>query len=326
MRRFLPCCSRLALVVAVRDASNTIEHKAQRATKKTGRKTMDQVLGEVMTEAMKARDRGDKPDMDFVYKRSQEKLYEAEHGQAPPSKNAYYKSHIPFAPQAIVRRLIPLDLFESDPWPQRSHARGLDEEGAIPPWEPAKVENSDGDMVDNPVLVAAAAHGKLEAERAGGGDPAAGFIDALDELAYWELKYLEFIRTVPVSQRRSLPLFQDRYKHLTHRLHRAEGHFIRCRDRALAPTRASPAAFAASEDRISRCRFVYIETHKSYTHANYDPTRMKKAFTGKILQMTNEQFEVWKDEDRAARLQLIEAFSNVQSHEPATADKAAPAS
>ena len=102
----------------------------------------------------------------------------------------------------------------------------------------------------------------------------------------------------------------DRYRHLTHRLHRAERRFIVKRDAALLSVKASPETYALTESRIDRVRQLYSETYKSLARASYDPLRMKNCFSGMIMKMTDEQYEDWKAEERAGVNELMSRFSS----------------
>lgn len=74
------------------------------------KKTMDDVLGDVLTEAIAMKDQGQKPDVDTIYKKTQERLYEAEHGRKAPSGNTQeiQKKYLPFPPVMSMYRLEPM--------------------------------------------------------------------------------------------------------------------------------------------------------------------------------------------------------------------------
>jgi hypothetical protein len=266
--------------------------------------TMDEILRHVMNDALAARDRGEKPDMDFVYKNAQEKIYEEEHGEKPPSTKSNHFQHIPFPPREEVRRLTPFTLYDDDPWPVKPGeqlSETPDERGKTK-FEP-KV--ADGEEEQQKVV-----EEQIEDEATKKQKVQDAFLDCSDELAHWEKKYLIFLRDYPLGLRRALPIYADLYKHLTHRLVRAERRYIRARNAVVGAGVASPNFFAATEKRVERCRKVYVETHKSLTQQNYDPTKIRKSFTGKILSMDAAQFEEWMDSDRDER---NADFANMQS-------------
>ena len=142
---------------------------------KKSRRTMDDILGDIMNESMKRKDKGEKVDMEFVYKQAQQRMYEAEFGSKPPSMNGNYKAHIPYLPDKDPSRLVPLDLFEDDPWPRRSfHHPAEDQFGnRVRPLTDDEKEDLDAEDVHRTAAEAAA--------------------DALDEMSYWEVKYLDFL-------------------------------------------------------------------------------------------------------------------------------------
>lgn len=248
------------------------------------KRSIDDVLNEVMTAALAARDRGEQPDMDFVYRTTQEKLYENEHGEKPPSKDNNFKQHIPPAP-TNMRRLTPLTLFDDDPWPVVA--------------EPdAKADAAPAAEGDEPKVEVRDVHSAI-----------ADFADATDEYAFWEQRYLEFLRDHPLGLRRALPMLTEHYKHLTHRFLRAERRFIASRDKAVGlGAKLDPKMYSKTEARIQRGRKMFVETHKSISQTTYDPVNMNKAFSGKILKMTAEEFEAWKAEDRDERNELASCF------------------
>lgn len=210
--------------------------------------TMDDVLNDVMNDAMGARDRGANPDMDYIYKRTQEKVYEAEHGRPPPSKESKYTIHIPEKPRDNLRRLEDDAALAEDPWPLGESSNRIE-------------------------------------------DPRQNFLDALDELGYWETKYIEYLRENNLMMRRALPMLHEYYRAITHRLLAAEKRFLAARDKVFPVVKAAPSTFAATEAIIQRLHLVYIETHKSLAQSNYDPVRMRSSVTGPIITMSAEQLE-----------------------------------
>jgi hypothetical protein len=273
------------------------------------KKTMDEILRDVMNDALVARDRGEKPDMDFVYKNAQARIYEEEYGEKPPSTKSNHRQHIPFPPRDDVRRLTPLTIYDDDPWPLRPSEQASetpDETGTT--RYAAKTDDGGGAGDGGGGTAAAAAtaadgSGKSSSSSSGasGMSVQEAFLDSADELAHWEKRYLEFLRSHSLPLRRALPIFADLYKHLTHRLVRAERRYMRARDAVVGAGIACPGFFAASEKRIERVRKVYVETHKSLTQQNYEPMRIRKSFTGKIIAMSAAEFEAWLEKDREER-------------------------
>lgn len=293
--------------------SRTLEEESAR--RKAGqKKTMDDILRDVMNDALAARDRGEQPNMDFVYKTAQERIYEEEYGEKPPTSKSNHRQHIPFPPRENLRRIVPVTLFDSDPWPLKEGERvyeACDEEGkeiVSPKTEAAPAKTQQGGGGGD----AAAEAEEEEVAIVEKKDVEEQFLDSADELAHWERKYIDFIRGYPLGLRRTLPLYIDCYKHLTHRLARAERRFIQSRDGVVSAGVASPKFFAATERRVDRVRKIYIETHKSLTQQNYDPTKIRKAVTGKLLEMSEAEFEAWLERDRDER---NEDFANMRGEE-----------
>jgi hypothetical protein len=131
------------------------------------------------------------------------------------------------------------------------------------------------------------------------------FLDAQDELAHWEREYLVFLRTYPVGLRRALPLYHEHYKHLTHRLVRAECRYLERRDAVVSAGIATPKFYALTEGRIERVRAVYVETHRALTQPNYDPTKVPGATTGAVIPLNEAQFDEWVNDDRATRNEIF---------------------
>lgn len=283
-----------ALKEDIDEATSAVNRRRNRK-----KKTMDHVLGEVLEDALRMRDMGKKPDMDFIYKQTQERVYEAEHGQKPPSQKDRNAKYVPFPPDHNLNRILPSTLFDDDPWPERSITR------------------------ENPVM----SHNEMERDKHSNGgrlaksqeamflprdgrDPVAEFVDAVDELSHWELKLIEFVRDVPVSQRRTLPLLHETYRALTHRVIRAEKRFITTRDYALPKAQPSSEVFKRTEDRVERVRASYAAIHKSLSSPNYDPIVMKnRDVVGHLMSLSPEQFDAWKQEETNKRNLLISEFS-----------------
>jgi hypothetical protein len=260
------------------------------------KKTMDNILGDILEDALRMRDAGKKPDMDFIYKQTQERVYEAEHGQKPPSQKERNAKYIPFPPDFNLHRLQQVNL--DDPWPER----------AITPENPVLNNNeAERDKQHNGGKLLKAQ--ELMFQPREGRDPVDEFSDAVDELSHWELKFVEFVRHVPVEQRRTLPLLHEYYRHFTHRLMRAERRFIATRDYALSLSKASSDAFKRSEDRVERVRSFYAATHKSLSSPNYDPVKMRQRdVIGRLIAMNPTEFDEWKAAELEAKNLLIADF------------------
>jgi hypothetical protein len=278
------------------------------------RKTLDDVLKNVLDEALAARDRGENADSDFVYKRTHEKMYEAEYGRAPPSKSNTHLNHIPPEPATDVRRLVPVDLFDDDPWPQ-------------PSWSAYKEIGEKTASKDDAAGAASSEGSEVEVEAAAvERDPVADFSDAADEIGHWEVRYVEFLRNHTLGLRRTLPVLVEQYKLLTHRLLRAERRFLNARDKAVGSgKRLEPKDYAVTEAIIERIRKIYSETHKSLTQNSYDPTNMNRSVTGALLQMTPEQYEDWKTEVREERNRVMSSFEDSPLAENEEQQQPAPA-
>ncbi|CUG88072.1 Hypothetical protein, putative [Bodo saltans] len=260
------------------------------------KKTMDNILGDILEDALRMRDAGKKPDMDFIYKQTQERVYEAEHGQKPPSQKERNAKYIPFPPDFHLHRLQEANL--DDPWPER----------AITSENPVLNTNeAERDKQKNGGKLLKAQEMMFQPRE--GRDPVDEFSDAVDELSHWELQFVDFVRNVPVEQRRTLPLLHEYYRLFTHRLMRAERRFIVTRDYALSLSKASSDAFKRSEDRVERVRNFYAATHKSLSSPNYDPVKMRQRdIIGKLIAMNPTEFEEWKAAELEAKNLLIADF------------------
>lgn len=260
------------------------------------KKTMDHILGDILEDALRMRDAGKKPDMDFIYKQTQERVYEAEHGQKPPSQKERNAKYIPFPPDFHLHRLLEVNLEE--PWPDR--AITLDNPVLNTNEAERDKQRNGGKLLKAQELMYAPREGR---------DPVDEFADAVDELSFWELKFVDFVRDVPVEQRRTLPLLHEFYRYFTHRLMRAERRFIATRNIALAQTKASSDAFKRSEDRVERVRNFYAATHKSLSSPNYDPVKMRQRdVIGRLIAMNPTEFEEWKAQELEAKNLLIADF------------------
>lgn len=307
--------TRLSLDVASTLSSGILKMQPTKEDLKRKR-TMDDVLRDVIDEALAARDRGENPTSDFVYKRTQERMYEAEHGRPPPSKDKQYLSHIPPEPKQDLRRLAPTNsLFDEDPWPQPCFSAFQHTQNFV------RDVYGGGGRDDNSAPAAGAA-----AAISGNGASASvpegadreelvrNFSDAVDELGYWELQYVKFLRGHSLGLRRALPLLVEQYKMLTHRLIRAERRLLAARDRAVGlGLKLDPKDYAGAETWFERVRKIYSETHKSLAQTSYDPTRMNRTVTGPLLKMNEEEFEKWIDECRVERDRITLAFEQAPS-------------
>lgn len=305
------------------------------------KRTMDAILGDVLHDALKMRDMGEKPTSDFVYKRAQERIYEEEYGKKPPTSKETAAQYIPFPPDFHMHRLLPLfgdataadepspppesgvegaeaaqrpvkaaqvytknhmnvhALVPPDPWPER----------AVTPENPVWTRRMvDEDKQKTGGRALKEWEERMFAPRAGY-DLVGEFVDAMDELAHWEAQFLIFVRTVPISQRRSLPFLHEWYRLLVHRVVRAERRFIHVRDAVVAETKASSAVFAQTEKLVENVRAYYAETHRSLSSVNYDPLRMKKSVLAPVLRMSDEEFVEWQEEQRQQRNALVAELS-----------------
>ena len=294
--------------------SNSDDPSATATGKKRKKTSMDDILNDVLLDAVAARDRGERPDMDYVYKKTQEKCYEAEHGRPPPSKNANYEQHLPMPPDVTVRRLIPLTMYDDDPFQTLPQ---FDVSPVQPPQQeasstttmrdPAAANDDAGTRggATTPITSLSRAPPSAEAVEA----LACELISSLDEIVYWEEMSLDFIRDYPLGLRRALPLLQDQYKHLAHRYYKAEQRFLKARNAFVGSGAGmSTQVYAMTEDRVERARLYIVETHKSLT-SNYDPLRMKKSFTGKVLSLSEAQYGEWKASNEVLKNSLAAALS-----------------
>ncbi|AIO01842.1 hypothetical protein LPMP_342160 [Leishmania panamensis] len=296
------------------------------------KRTADAILGDVLHDALLLRDMGEKPTADFVYKRTRERMYEAEYGHKPPSAKENAAKFIPFPPDFHLHRLLPLfgesgnDAVESapmdsasgatrpvtsapvytknfmnayvlmapDPWPER----------AVTPDNPVWTRR---DVVADKEKTGGRGLREWEERMYGprpGYDIQGELLDAMDELGHWEVQLIHFLRVVPLSQRRSLPFLHEWYRLLVHRVIRAERRYIRIRDAALANTKVSTALFNRTEQPIDAVRSYYAEAHRSLASANYDPLRMKKSALAPLMRMTDEEFAEWQEVQRQRRNSL----------------------
>ena len=271
-------------------------HAAARRVRR--RRTMDDVLGIVLDESLKDKDRGINTTAENIAKRTQEKLYEEEHGRKPPSKNDFQVKYMPWGPDFSLHRLEETHVFDGDLWPERS----------VTPENPVinkHLVETQGVQLDDAAVI----NNEAMFQPRPGRDPRDEFCDSADELAHWEIQFITFIRDVPLWQRRTLPLLHEHYRSLAHRLIRAEKRFVRCRDAALAPGRVGSAAFKATEDWIERSRKLISETHKSLASMAYDPLKMKRSLIGSYMRFSAEEFERFKDREQQRRNQLISEFN-----------------
>ncbi|KPA86193.1 putative mitochondrial hypothetical protein [Leptomonas pyrrhocoris] len=327
------------------DLANEIDQVVSSRNRRRNRRkrSMDAILGDVLHDALLMRDMGEKPTSDFVYKRTQERVYEEEYGRKPPSAKETASQCVPFPPDFHMHRLLPLfgdvtaaadgaepvvseaktdaadtaqrpatqapiytknhmnvhTLVPPDPWPERSVTP------ANPVWTRRDLEEDKNKTGGKGLkeweerMFAPRPHYDLPGE----------FLDAMDELAYWERRFLVFLRAVPISQRRSLPFLHEWYRLLVHRVVRAERRYIRVRDALLSKSKASAAVFAQTEKVIDDVRSYYAETHRSLASPNYDPLRMKKSVLAPVLRMTDAEFEEWQEEQRQRRNALVAELS-----------------
>lgn len=262
------------------------------------RRTMDDIYAVVLEESLKNKDEGKRVSADDVYKRTQERLYEEEHGRKPPSHTDFQVKYMPWGPDFELERLEKVSYTENDPWPDR----------AVTPENPVYNIN----MVESADAETAAAMNDAEVRMyhpRKGFDPRQEFSDAVDELGHWEMEFLAFVREVPLWQRRTLPLLHEHYRNIAHRVRRAEKRFVHCRNAALAPAKAGSAAYTATEAWIERIRKMIAETHKSLATRSYDPLKMKKSVLGKLLRMTSDDFEFHKIKEKEKRNNLIAEFN-----------------
>ncbi|KPI90284.1 hypothetical protein ABL78_0666 [Leptomonas seymouri] len=308
------------------------------------KRSMDAILGDVLHDALRMRDLGEKPTTDFVYKRAQERMYEEEYGKKPPTAKEAAAQYIPYPPDFHMHRLLPLfdsgtaaaaaETVAPEPGPEAGavgvaprlvksapacrknymHVHAL-----VPPdpWPERSV------TPENPVWT----RRDVEEDRQKSGgkglkeweermfaprpnyDLSGEFLDAMDELAHWERHLLTFLRVVPISQRRSLPFLHEWYRLLVHRVVRAERRYIRIRNALLAQSKSTASVYARTEKIVEDVRGYYSETHRSLSSPNYDPLRMKKSVLAPILRMTDAEFEAWQEVQRQQRNALAAEFS-----------------
>lgn len=307
------------------------------------RQSLDSILGDVLHDALLLRDMGEKPSVDFVYKRTQERLYEEEYGKKPASAKEVAEKFIPFPPDFHLHRLLPLFTDSTTTTVSGSPDSTTDY------YASAAREASSGDfgksknhmysfslLEEDPWPTRAITPANLvwtrgmveeDKEKTGGRrfkqweaamyDPREGydvmgeFQDAMDEFAYWEGKLLDFVREAPLSQRRSLPYLHEWYRLLVHRTIRAERRYISTRNAAIGgkERKATAAQFKQTEDAVERVRAIYSETHRSLSSPNYDPLRMKKSILAKYLRMSPDELMQWRAADAQQRNQLIADLS-----------------
>eukprot|EP00758_Cryptobia_borreli_P005501 Tbor_TRINITY_DN4898_c0_g1::TRINITY_DN4898_c0_g1_i1::g.1246::m.1246 len=285
--------------------------------RKAGRRkrSMDSVMDGVFSEAKAMKDKGKGPDIQYIYLKTQEMIYESEHGRKPPSSNTdEIQKYLPFPPDLHMRRLEPLP--SEDPWPARAitlenpvlsnlEIKKRDEELVAAMEEREK----DGNPVRDDEDKFWDDKRRMYAPRIGI-CPVQEFTDSIEEHYYWEEKNVEFVREVPLWQRRSLPFLHEHYRILTHRMLRAENRFIHCRDAALTKIKGSASLFAKTEERIDRSRKLLAETHKSLSSPNYNPVRMKKkSLIGLIMSMSDEEYKEWLALERIKKNNLMAEFA-----------------
>lgn len=284
------------------------------------RRTVDNILGDVLHDALRLRDLGQKPDVDFIYKRTQERLYEEEYGKKLPSSKENAGKYVPFPPDFHLHRILPLYndtdpitnsntekmrwsyTFEllQDPWYQRSISP------SNPVWTKKQVEE---DASQNGGKKLKEWERSMFAPRPSF-DLVGELLDAGDELAHWEYQLINFLRKVPLTQRRTLPYLHEWYRIIVHRTIRAERRYTVTRDEALASVKASSALFKDSELVIERIRGIYAESHKSLSSVNYDPLRMKKSILARFMRMSENELNQWKEEEKQKRNRIIAKLSN----------------
>lgn len=309
---------------------------AQNRRRNRRKRTADAILGDVLHDALRLRDMGHKPTADFVYKRTQERMYEEEYGRKPPSSKENAAKYIPFPPDFHLHRLLPLYggdsaaatacpkpsggedqpqasnsptytknsmhthvLMEDDPWPERSICP------QNPVWTRQRVEQ-DKQRTNGKDFKA---WEELMYNPREGCDLTGEFIDAMDELAHWHVRFLSFLRDVPLSQRRSLPFLHEWHRLLVHRVIRAERRYMRVRDVALAKLKAAPSLHTRTELAVEEVRAIYAEAHRSLASPNYDPLRMKKSALAPFMRMSRDEFAEWREVQRQRRNSIVADFS-----------------
>ncbi|CCW69432.1 unnamed protein product [Phytomonas sp. Hart1] len=268
-------------------------------------RSVDTILGDIVNEAIHLRDKGEKPNTDFIYKRTQERIYEAEYGRKPSGAKECASKYLPFPPDPHLRRIFPMydeeveikggskmgglglrNFLPEDPWPERAITT------ANPVWSRRMVEIDDR---ENDGKGLKEWEDRLFNPREGF-DLLGEFTDAVDELRHWMCELISFLREVPITQRRTLPFLHEWHRFLVHRLVRAERRYGQVRDAALAHSKASTALYKRTEELLDYVREIYIEAHRSLSSPNYDPFRMKKSVIASFMKMNNSEFEEWKEE------------------------------
>jgi hypothetical protein len=181
-------------------------HQVRRVRRrsKSRERSGDAILGSIIDDSIKARDAGIKVDQAQVYNIAQRRMYENEFGESAPSEGDLVVKHVPFPPDFDMVRLCPWGIFSDDPWPERSISKDN------PVWS-----NRDVD---------------IDSERTGGKrfkesmdrmyNPRPGralldeYTDSLDEFLFWEIRFVDFLRAAPLTQRRTLPFLFEEYRGL----------------------------------------------------------------------------------------------------------------
>lgn len=300
------------------------------------KRTADAILGDVLHDALLLRDMGEKPTTDFVYKRTQERMYEEEYGRKPPTAKENAAKYIPFPPDFHLHRLLPLygehDSAEAVSQAPSSAEAGTGAEDAAQrpaaaapvytknamhtyalvapdPWPeravtPANPVWTRRDVETDKEKTGGAGFREWEARMYGprpGYDLSGELVDAMDELGHWEVQLLQFLRDAPLSQRRSLPFLHEWYRLLVHRVIRAERRYIRIRDALVADAKVSSALYKRTEQPVDAIRSYYAEAHRSLSSPNYDPQRMKKSALAPLMRMTAAEFDEWRAVQRQRR-------------------------
>ena len=240
--------------------------------------TVDAILNNVFEEVLKARDRGESVSEEAIKQRAYEQTHEAVWGKKAFSADDKWMQSLPRAPLEGLRRLVPDTTLDEDPFPVAGRA-------PLPATNNA--QGTPADVVPR-------------------------FLDAVDELAHWELQLYEYVREHSPALRRALPLLMERYVTLVHRLKDAMLHFAACRD-AVAnceSCKLSHDLYSQADAFVSLPRDAVVECGKSMS-GTFDPVKFAKAKSGKLMKLDAAGWKDWKRGRRAEQRAITMAYSGL---------------
>ena len=304
--------------------------KRRRSKKKTTRKSsedskngggvvkrpmpsVDKILANVFEEVLAARDRGERVTEGDVQQKAYEQTHEAVMGRKAFSKDDRWRQSLPREPLDNLRRLRRCTLRHVTDVSSATRGRfvpPVNYRGGSDAADTA--ENNNGFLLlENTVPV---------------------FLDAVDELAYWEGLLYSFLRDHPARLRKSLPLLMEQYTVLAHRLKDAMLQYIMTRNevrksssgknapsqvsdsnsstKTVSKTFLSQEHYTLSENYLRFPRDTIVETGKSLS-GTYDPTKFMKSATGRLLKLDSAGYQEWRQQRRAQQRELTEAFSSL---------------